>query len=67
MLYNNYNYNEDNYNYIEGTELTEKELTSINILLKFDFKNASNNEINYIINSYTHNILLFMNLLNLII
>ena len=31
MLYNNYNYNEDNYNYIEGTELTEKELTSINI------------------------------------
>lgn len=58
MLSNTLNYNEDNYNYnyIEGTELNEKELKTINILLKFDFKNASNNEINYIINSYTHNI-----------
>jgi hypothetical protein len=47
---------EDNYNFIQGVPLTEKEQNKINILLNFDFKNKNDNQIYFIINTYTHNI-----------
>jgi hypothetical protein len=54
-IFNNDDY-EDDYNFIQGVPLTEKEQNKINFLINFDFKNKNDNEIYFIINTYTHNI-----------
>ena len=56
-LINNTFINDDDfndYNYIHGRPLTENELTNINFLINYDFKNSNDNELYNIINIGTH-------------
>ena len=56
LIKNTFNNDDDfnDYNYIQGRPLTENELTNINFLISYDFKNANDNELYKIINIGTH-------------
>ena len=68
MLSNTFINDDDfnDYNYIQGQPLTENELTNINFLINYDFKNANDNELYKIITSAHIIFLMFMMILNLI-
>ncbi len=50
------NFDDDDYNYIPGKQLTEKELRKIDLLINYKFENKSEHEIYFIVQHNTENI-----------
>jgi hypothetical protein len=58
MLNNTFEENAEfnDYNFIQGNQLTEEELNKINFLINFDYQNKTEHEIYFIIQHNTGNI-----------